>query len=292
MSETTELHERRVAIAVAPRGDGFEVHAELRDLRKVEMSSFRGPLDPGVVHHMFLDAEIDASRTIRQVDTRMQTIPFEKGPQTRGEGCRDILPGFQKLVGATLDASYALRVNELIGGPFGCFHILSLAQCLPLAVGEVADHHHEPVEREMRITALGSDSPLLGMRGALRDEAASGAQTAELFVRIDPKRFVIADSPVAGLAGLSITKGFTRNALDVLEKAGGAFAPRHLAALVIALTPVIPQAVAALSGFHRVPRTWSTGPGSPQVDSCHMWRSEGPVVDLIRELSRPAGEKV
>ena len=89
---------------------------------------------PGVVHHMALDVELDRALTIVGVDAAMHAIPFEPSEETRGEGCRNILPNYQWLIGTPLDAGYALRVMETVGGRLGCFHILSLAQCLPLAV--------------------------------------------------------------------------------------------------------------------------------------------------------------
>lgn len=293
MSETSELHERRVTIEIEPvEGGRLAVHAELRDERKVEMTSFRGPLAPGVVHHMKLDAELDETLTIRSVDTRMDTIPFERSNETRGEGCRDILPGYQKLVGTRMDPSYALRVNELVGGPFGCFHILSLAQCLPLAVqAATAAGERRALAREMRIGAFADASPHLGMSGRLRDEHREGGRAADLGVRLAVPRFEIVDASVGGLVGLSITRGFTRAALDVLEAGESATAPQ-LSALVIALTPVVPQASAAFSGHLRRERHFSAERGSPQVDSCHMWRADGPVVSLIRELSPPAMKKL
>lgn len=296
MSDPADLHERSVTIAIEPVGeDGLRLHAELRDLRKVEVTSFRGAgLPPGVVHHMLLDAELDASLTIRAIDTRMETIPFERGDQTRGEGCRDILPNYQGLVGTQLDPSYALRVNELVGGPLGCFHILSLAQCLPLAVRDCVSVGRHKFRREMRIGAFADDSPHLKMTGTLRDERADGAGDALLQVALTLPRFEIADSSVRGLIGLAIAKGFTRAALDVLDASEEPRRAAHLAALVIALTPVVPQAASAFAGFHKQERRFGTERGSPQVDSCHMWRSGGPVVALVKdhELSRQPAKKV
>jgi len=91
------------------------------------------------------------------------------------------------------------------------------------------------------------------------------------------------------LQGLSVTKGFTSAAL---ERIGGAAGCAHLAALVIALTPVIPQAAGALAGFLKLSpeQKLRNRASSPQVDSCHMWRADGPLVNL--EGSPKRGQSV
>ena len=132
----SELHERTLAIETRPLADErLGVHAELRDVRHVEMPAYLGVSHPaGVVHHMMLDLEIDRELMIVGADARMQTAPFSPSEKTWGEGCRDILPSYRSLVGTKLDADYAGHVFETVGGRLGCFHILSLAQCVPLAV--------------------------------------------------------------------------------------------------------------------------------------------------------------
>jgi hypothetical protein len=136
MSAPAELHERTVAIDAGPTsGDRLEVRAELCDVRKVDMGETLGRRRPaGVVHHMILEAVLDEELVVRSIDARMETIPFEPSERTGGEGCRHILPNYQHLLGMRIDAGYAAHVNEMVGGPLGCFHILSMAQCLPLVV--------------------------------------------------------------------------------------------------------------------------------------------------------------
>ena len=71
-------------------------------------------------------------------------------------------------------------------------------------------------------------------------------------------------------------------AVPALQRIGGAAGCAHLAALVIALTPVIPQAAGALAGFLKLSpeQKLRNRASNPQVDSCHMWRADGPLVDL------------
>ena len=337
-SAVSLLHERSLAIETQPlAADRLGVHAELRDVRHVDMPAYLGVSHPaGVVHHMVLDLEIDPELSILAIDAKMLKAPFEPSEKTRGEGCRHILPSYQRLIGTKLDASYATRVFETVGGRLGCFHILSLAQCLPLAVRaasgrlcagalemprgsadvvrdscaewrvdgphwtavrETAGAGFREFRREIRITAQADENLRLGMTADLTDRRPGAAEMgAALTFWLEVPRFTILEaeaklrgSPFAGCArtvtgaarfeGLSVTKGFTAAAL---ERIGGAAGCAHLSALVIALTPVIPQASGALAGFLKLPpeqklRNRAT---NPQVDSCHMWRSDGPLLKM------------
>src|SRR5262249_15387166 len=157
-SEATELHRRTVSVEAHRLGTGaLSVHAELRDVRRVDMPHYLGVSHPaGVVHHMALDLEIDRDLVVVASRAWMGTVPFEQGARTGGEGCRDTAPAYAKLVGTRLDERYAARVLELVGGPVGCFHILSLAQCLPLAV-ETAARAGGELRRRMVVRAVADE---------------------------------------------------------------------------------------------------------------------------------------
>lgn len=338
MTERANLHTRNLAIETHPLGsDRLYVHGELRDVRYVDLPRYMGVDHPkGVVHHMALDLEIDGELVIRAVDAHMATAPFEPSEKTWGEGCRHILPSYRKLVGTRVDPGYALRVLETVGGPMGCFHILSLAQCVPAAVraatgrlcaaalgmpagardsvldscsqwraesplwrevGETAGRGFTVFRRQMRISAFADDGFRLGMIATLRDEPTGReAYGAELSFRLELPKFsiVAAEARIDGapfpgcdaalegvrhLEKLSVSKGFTATAL---EKIGGGAGCAHVSALIIALIPVIPQASGALAGHLGLspaerPRERK---GNPQIDSCHMWRSDGPLASL------------
>ena len=338
MSEPARLHTRTLRFETRPGpGERLTVRAELHDDRHVDLPAYMGFEHPrGVVHHMALDVEVDAGLVVRGIDAHMMTAPFEASDRTRGEGCRHILPAYRKLVGLRLDAAYPLRVLEAVGGPLGCFHLLSLAQCLPAAVRAatrrlcagalrqpasardgvldscaawradappwrdvepVADPGFSRFRREIRVEARVAEGLRLGMSGTLRDEPAGAppiAASLELELelprftiaraeaRVDPPPFAACADALSGLRDLhhlSIHKGFTAAAL---EKIGGGAGCAHVFALVVAMTPVTPQAAGALAGFlgmrpHERPRE---GRKNPQVDSCHMWRSGGPLTSL------------
>jgi hypothetical protein len=333
-----ELHERTVVIDARPVvADRLEVRAELRDVRKVGMPEILGrKRPPGVVHHMILEAALDRDLVVRAIDTRMETIPFEPSERTWGEGCRHILPNYQHLLGTRIDAGYAAHVNETVGGPLGCFHLLSMAQCLPLAVRAasgrlcggarlmpaggrsavldscaswVADSPHwaearetegsgfRKLRRSLRIGATTDERMRLGMTAELTDQVDDAPLLrATLSLWLDAPKFKILEarasltgtpfalclataSRARRLEGLAIAKGFTGAALDRIAGPAGC---AHLAALVIAVTPVIPQASGALATFQRQSpdELLRSRTGGPQVDSCHMWRAEGPLVSL------------
>jgi hypothetical protein len=341
MSLPAELHERTVVLDARPvPGDRLEVRAELRDVRKVGMPEGLGrQRPPGVVHHMILDAVLDRDLVVRAIEARMETIPFEPSERTEGEGCRNILPNYRHLLGTRIDAGYAAHVNETVGGPLGCFHILSMAQCLPLAARAAsgrlcgaarvmpagarsavldscamwtADSPHwgearktagtgfRKLRRSLHIGATADERRRLGMTAELTDQMEDlPALRASLSLWLEVPKFTIlearaslADTPFAlcpataarasRLEGLSIAKGFTGAALDRIAGPAGC---AHLAALVIAVTPVIPQASGALAAFRRQSpeEMLRSRAGGPQVDSCHMWRAEGP---LVRSRSR------
>jgi hypothetical protein len=345
---SAELHERTLSIETRPLDDDrLGVHAELRDVRHVEMPAYLGVSRPaGVVHHMALDVELDRALTIFSIDAVMHAIPYEPSKKTRGEGCRSILPNYQWLIGTTLDGGYARRVMETVGGHLGCFHILSLAQCLPLAVRaasgrlcgaalhmpegsrevvrdscaewraespnwrsvrETTGSGFRPFRREIRIAARADEQLRLWMTASLRDVGSeSPAASAELRFALEIPTFTILEAraeligaPFAGcrallasaqrLAGLSVAKGFTSAAL---ERIAGPAGCAHLAALVIALTPTIPQASGALAGFLKLrpDQKLRGGTNNAQVGSCHMWRADGPLVSVERSPNR--GESV
>ena len=283
VTEATELHRRTIDFDVVRGADGrTSVRGELLDLRRIgmgrQLGSDRGP---GTVHHMGLVAELDRAGVVSSVDARMDVAPFEPSGLTGGEGCRHILPNYQRLVGQRFDDQYAARVLEEIGGPQGCFHILSLAQCMPFAVLAARS---ERMKRSIDIRATASESGSgFRLAGALVDDDGAIAES-RLALDLEFPGFRIARAVAEGpsaekapaLEGLAIKRGFTAAAL---ERLGGA---RDLVALVVAVSPLTAQAsgtYAAFLGWDLRPRSRARA-ANPQIDSCHMWRTDGPLVTL------------
>jgi hypothetical protein len=203
-------------------------------VRHVAIPTFIGvSRPPGVVHHMALDVDIDHTLTVVAVDAKMHTIPFEPSERTWGEGCRNVLPSYQRLVGTRLDGGFALRVVEAVGGRLGCFHVLSLAQGLPLAVragsgrlcggalrmpagarDEVRDScsqwradapHWDAVEehpgagfrefrRDVTVRARADERSRLVMSAEMRDGGPAGSRSAALTLVLEPPALTIAEA--------------------------------------------------------------------------------------------------
>lgn len=288
--EERELHHRTITFDVARGDDGrASARGELVDVRRIGMGRHLGKEHPpGVVHHMGLEVEIDAGGTVETANAWMKTAPFEPSPRTAGEACRHILPNYQRLVGARLDDAYAARVLADVGGVHGCFHILSLAQCLPFAV---LASRGTRARRELDLRAVANGGPGFRLDGELVDYEDGGAAVASR-LRLDLEfpgfRIAGADgdgaeaASAAALAGLTIARGFTAAALERLNGA------RRMIALVVALTPITAQAsgsYAALLGYDLRARSRARA-ANPQIDSCHMWRSDGPLVALAASETR------
>jgi hypothetical protein len=80
-------------------------------------------------------------------------VPFEAGPRTGGESCRDSIGRLRGLAGERLDADFAKKLSGAYGGPLGCSHLLTLAHLLattaPRAIAwEAAARSGMPARRE------------------------------------------------------------------------------------------------------------------------------------------------
>ncbi|MGH7805967.1 MAG: hypothetical protein ACREQJ_16585, partial [Candidatus Binatia bacterium] len=129
-----------------------------------------------------------------------------------------------------------------------------------------------------------ADTAGFRLAGTLTDEDAAAAVESRLALDLELPGFCIVRSRAEGrhagkapaLEGLAIKRGFTAAALERLGEA------RDLVALVVAVSPLVSQAAgeyAAHRGWDLRPRSRSRS-ANPQIDSCHMWRSEGPLVAL------------
>lgn len=236
------LHTRNLFLETHPFGDErLYLHGELRDVRHFDLPQYLGVEHPaGVVHHMGVDVEIDRELVIRECDAWMTTFPFEPSEVTRGETCPSVLAAYRSLVGVQLDRDYALRVADAVGGRRGCFHLLSLAQCIPAAVfaasaracraalarprgsraavldgccswragsplwaeaRESAGSGFADFRRQIRVTAYAAEGPRLGMAASLADERADEpAIGAELELGLALPKLVVA-SAAARLTG-------------------------------------------------------------------------------------------
>jgi hypothetical protein len=139
-------HTRTLGVRVECVGPGrWLARGVLLDLRKRGLVPMGGDLQTaGVIHHMRVELELDLRRgVLGQVRAEQPSVAFEATPGTGGECCRDPVSRIEALSGSPLDASFPARLGTSIGGPLGCSHVLTLAQC----VGATAQRARE-IDRE------------------------------------------------------------------------------------------------------------------------------------------------
>jgi hypothetical protein len=127
------LHTRALAVTLAPRADGrLDVQGYVLDLRKRGFVPVAGDLQgPGIVHDMRLAGIVDpATLTLERLAAEQPRVAFDPSAATGGESCRDPIERVAAMAGTRLDAGWARRLAAEIGGPRGCFHLLTLGHLL------------------------------------------------------------------------------------------------------------------------------------------------------------------
>lgn len=126
-------HTRTLGVRVEHSESGrWTARGMLIDLRKRGLVPMAGDLQTaGVIHHMRVEAGIDTARAaLIGVRAEQPSVAFEASPGTGGECCRDPVSRIEALAGSLLDGRFASRLGATIGGPLGCSHVLTLAQCV------------------------------------------------------------------------------------------------------------------------------------------------------------------
>lgn len=126
------LHTRALSIEAAAAAEGVAVRGSLIDLRKCGVVPVGGDLGtPGLVHHMWVDALIDAAAPrLCRLRAQQPRVAFEPSRLTGGESCRDPAARLAELDGALLDDGFARRLSAVQGGARGCSHLLTITQVL------------------------------------------------------------------------------------------------------------------------------------------------------------------
>ena len=124
------IHTRTLEVAVSEsENDSWAVTGELVDLRKSGFAPVAGDLQmSGLLHHMRVRARVTPSTcTLEEIDADQPAVAFESSSLSRGESCRDPVARIRSLAGASLATGFSTRLNETIGGPRGCTHLMTLA---------------------------------------------------------------------------------------------------------------------------------------------------------------------
>ncbi len=134
------IHTRTLDVEVCEAGDGdWDARGELVDLRKSGFVPVAGDLQmSGLLHHMRLRARLDSGTgTLKEIAAEQPAVAFEPSGLSRGESCRDPIGSIEALAGASVASAWSDRLNDAIGGPRGCTHILTLARLLIATLASV-----------------------------------------------------------------------------------------------------------------------------------------------------------
>lgn len=115
------LHNRNIEISTYDAGElCILVEGRLKDTRKVETHHFNGEtLSPQTYHHMILRILVTGPQlTIEDLEVEMPTVPREV--------CLETLDMMAPIKGMRISSGFTARVKNLVGGPHGCAHVVSL----------------------------------------------------------------------------------------------------------------------------------------------------------------------
>ncbi len=320
------VHTRTIDFdAVAEIDGSVRLDAKLCDLRRIRfMSSVGGRvMRPGVVHDVELTLATDANRVVAESGFNMYTVPFSDREQAAGMACRDIEPAFDVLRGITVDDTYVRQVNGRIGGAKGCFHGLALAIGAGPVITQTAQRAGAGPDGAQRtrqgryifvdgyrygeagVTLVGRMQDAVSLAGPLETPAPMGDVTREVELEFSfevtdftyhslgaairgPEAADADAHTVAGdLEGLVLGAGVFA---DARRRLGACETGRTLLELLSMMIPITTQA--ALAQLNRVGAHMPPGAGGSmaQINSCHMWVEDGPLLARVRAMHAEAAE--
>jgi hypothetical protein len=137
------VHTRQIDCRGYHRDDGlWDIEGSLIDTRTEAMETFgRGVIAPGEhLHEMWLRMTVDADLMVKAVEAKTVQAPYP--------ACPNFPDRFGKLVGQRIEPGWTAKVRLLLGGRWGCTHLVELLG--PLATtavqtvyawrGETSDH--------------------------------------------------------------------------------------------------------------------------------------------------------
>ncbi|MCW5771748.1 MAG: DUF2889 domain-containing protein [Rhodospirillaceae bacterium] len=117
------LHTRTVTCQGFLRQDGlWDIEGHIVDVKTYGFDNeWRGRVEAGApVHEMWIRLSLDDRMEVKAVAAATDHSPFQI--------CPDILPNFQRLVGARIGPGFTREVRARLGGPQGCTHIVEMLQ--------------------------------------------------------------------------------------------------------------------------------------------------------------------
>ncbi len=147
------IHTRTLDVEVSDTGDGaWLARGELVDLRKSGFVPVAGDLQmSGLLHHMRVRARFDpGTGVVEEIGAEQPAVAFESSSLSCGESCRDPVERIRALTGTTLGSGFSGRLNEAIGGPRGCTHVLTLSHLVGTTLSDLVAGEHSPPAMERR----------------------------------------------------------------------------------------------------------------------------------------------
>lgn len=137
------VHSRRIECHGYGREDGlWDIEGSLVDTRTDELETFgRGKITPGDhLHEMWMRLTVDNHLEVKSIEAKTLHAPYPI--------CPAFPDRFSKLVGQRIEPGWTAKVRLLLGGRWGCTHLVELLG--PLATtavqtvyawrGETGDH--------------------------------------------------------------------------------------------------------------------------------------------------------
>ena len=318
------IHTRALSVVVASEAGGrLRAAADLLDLRKRGFTPVGSELQgAGIIHQMGLDAVVEGG-VLTTLTARQPVVAFEASAATRGDSCRDVVPGIAVLVGSDLGAA-AAALRGVMGGAAGCSHLLAAAQLLLATLAELgappaaddAATHRRVLRRDLLFDGTELADGGMGIAVQLSDlrstPASAEARPGARFERHDELRLSLElrDWParIGALRGAERRRSASafanaewRDLGDVLAPLAGLSlgkgAAQALAAALAghvalrdALLQLGPALIQCRASF---PDKWlNVAMGSDEhdgligmADSCYMWRRGGGLA-RIREARK------
>ena len=122
------VHTRSIVCRSFRREDGLvDVDGRFIDTRPYAYDSpWRGRCQPGsALHNMQLRLTINRERQIVALESAMPATPYE--------GCAEVNPNFQALVGLSMARGFRKALREKLDGVAGCTHVLALLDAMAAA---------------------------------------------------------------------------------------------------------------------------------------------------------------
>lgn len=115
------VHTRHIVCRGYHREDGlWDIEGSLIDTRTAAMETFgRGRIEPGdPLHEMWLRMTVNCELVVQAIEAKTVHAPYP--------ACPDFPDRFGKLVGECIEPGWTAKVRLLLGGRWGCTHLVEL----------------------------------------------------------------------------------------------------------------------------------------------------------------------